>query len=111
MSETVRVRTWRTKTAGDEFGWLLGAARGVVSALGFPQAAALLTDAAKGALERSQLDGLLALWHPRPELGSLSQALGGHPTSSGPPDVRVPEIRAPDLSALGNRPPPSAFTG
>ncbi|MFG1222557.1 signal peptide peptidase SppA [Xanthobacter wiegelii] len=67
VSEALKVRTWRTKEVGDEFGWLLGAARGVVSALGFPQAAALLTDAAKGALERSQLDGLLALWHPRTE--------------------------------------------
>ncbi|MFG1346095.1 signal peptide peptidase SppA [Xanthobacter autotrophicus DSM 431] len=62
---TLKVRNWRSGQVGDEFGWLLGAARGVVSALGFPQAAALFGDTARSALERSQLDGLLALWHPR----------------------------------------------
>lgn len=65
VSEDLRVRTWTTRQVGDEFGWLLGAARGVVSALGFPEAATLLTSAARSALERTQLDGLLALWHPR----------------------------------------------
>jgi len=65
VPEDLKVRTWRSGQVGDEFGWLLGAARGVVSALGFPQAAAFLTQAAHGALERTQLDGLLALWHPR----------------------------------------------
>lgn len=65
VSDTLKVRTWRTKEIGDEFGWLLGTARGIVGALGFPEAAMLLTSAAKSALERTQLDGLLALWHPR----------------------------------------------
>ncbi|MDI4665469.1 signal peptide peptidase SppA [Xanthobacter autotrophicus] len=65
VPENVRVRSWRTREVGDEFGWLLGAMRGAVAALGFPQAAMFLTETARGALERTQLDGLLALWHPR----------------------------------------------
>ena len=65
IPETVRVRAWRSREMGDEFGWLMGAARGALAALGFPQAAVLLTDAARSALESTQLDGLLALWHPR----------------------------------------------
>lgn len=65
IPETVRVRAWRSRQVGDEFGWLLGALRGALAGLGFPQAAALLTDAARSALESTQLDGLLALWHPR----------------------------------------------
>ncbi|MEP9355010.1 signal peptide peptidase SppA [Xanthobacter sp. KR7-65] len=65
VSEDLKVRTWHTKEVGDEFGWLLGAARGVVSAVGFPEAAVFLSSAAKSAMERTQLDGLLALWHPR----------------------------------------------
>ncbi|MFG1319889.1 signal peptide peptidase SppA [Xanthobacter autotrophicus] len=65
VPENLRVRSWRTKEVDSEFGWLLGAARGTVTALGFPQAAEFLTQTARGALERAQLDGLLALWHPR----------------------------------------------
>lgn len=65
VPENLRVRNWRTKEVDSEFGWLLGAARGTVAALGFPQAAEFLTQTARGALERAQLDGLLALWHPR----------------------------------------------
>ncbi len=65
VSEDLKVRTWHTKAVGDEFGWLLGAAQKVFGALGFPQAAAFLSQAAGGALERAQLDGLLALWHPQ----------------------------------------------
>ncbi|MFG1278622.1 signal peptide peptidase SppA [Xanthobacter autotrophicus] len=65
VPENLRVRSWRTKEVDSEFGWLLGAARGTVAALGFPQAAEFLTLTARGALERAQLDGLLALWHPR----------------------------------------------
>ncbi|MFG1284323.1 signal peptide peptidase SppA [Xanthobacter autotrophicus] len=65
VPENLRVRSWRTKEVDSEFGWLLGAARGTVAALGFPQAAEFLTQTARGALERAQLDGLLALWHPR----------------------------------------------
>lgn len=61
----LKVRAWKTDQPGDEFGWLLGSVHAAVSALGFPQAAALLTGAAKGAMDRAQLDGLLALWHPR----------------------------------------------
>ncbi|MFS8036488.1 signal peptide peptidase SppA [Xanthobacter sp. AM11] len=61
----LKVRAWKTDQPGDEFGWLLGSVHAAVSALGFPQAAAVLTGAAKGAMDRAQLDGLLALWHPR----------------------------------------------
>lgn len=65
VPEALKVRTWRSGQVGSEFGWLLGAVRGVVSALGFPGAAALFADTARSALESTQLDGLLALWHPR----------------------------------------------
>ena len=65
VPENLRVRSWRTREVDSEFGWLLGAARGAVAALGFPQAAEFLSQTARGALERAQLDGLLALWHPR----------------------------------------------
>lgn len=60
----LRVRDWRAGRLGSEFSWL-GAAGGVVQALGLPLAGALLSsDAMHNAAARVQLDGLLALWHP-----------------------------------------------
>lgn len=58
------VRPWRNARITNNFGWLSGAARWLVASLGFPQLADVLSQAAGGALERAQLDGLLALWHP-----------------------------------------------
>ncbi|MFG1361574.1 signal peptide peptidase SppA [Xanthobacter pseudotagetidis] len=65
VSEDLKVRTWRTRQVGDEFGWLSSAVTGLAGALGFPQLAAILSQATSAALERAQLDGLLALWHPQ----------------------------------------------
>lgn len=65
VSEKLKVRTWHTQQVGDEFGWLKSAANRIFGAIGMPQLSALLTHAAGGALERAQLDGLLALWHPQ----------------------------------------------
>ncbi len=64
VPENMRVRTWRTRQLDTEFGWLLGMARGALDAVGLPQLGIVLSAATQGALERSQLDGLLALWHP-----------------------------------------------
>ncbi|MBB6307002.1 signal peptide peptidase SppA [Xanthobacter tagetidis] len=65
VSEDLKVRTWRTGQRSSEFGWLSGAVGGIAGALGFPQLAAILSQATGAALERAQLDGLLALWHPQ----------------------------------------------
>ncbi|MFG1465461.1 signal peptide peptidase SppA [Xanthobacter sp. DSM 24535] len=65
VPESLRTRTWSSKTAGDEFGWLRGSASWLLSSLGLEQAAQLVSHLAQGALERTQLDGLLALWHPQ----------------------------------------------
>ncbi len=62
VPESQRVRTWSSKGTGDEFGWLKGLAAGIASAIGFETLAALLSHATQTALERAQLDGLLALW-------------------------------------------------
>jgi len=64
IPETVRVRTWRTRRISSEFGWLMGAVRTAAEGLGLPQLGALLSGSAQDALQRAQLDGLLALWHP-----------------------------------------------
>jgi len=64
VSEDLRVRTWRTGRASAEFGWLLGLARSGLEAVGLPQLGAILAAGTRDALERAQLDGLLALWHP-----------------------------------------------
>lgn len=64
VPENMQVRTWRTRQLDTEFGWLLGAARGALAAVGLPQLSVVLGATTQSALERSQLDGLLALWHP-----------------------------------------------
>lgn len=64
VPENMQVRTWRTRQLDSEFGWLLGAAHGALAAVGFPQLSVVLGATTQSALERSQLDGLLALWHP-----------------------------------------------
>lgn len=64
VPENMQVRTWRTRQLDSEFGWLLGAAQGALAAVGFPQLSVVLGATTQSALERSQLDGLLALWHP-----------------------------------------------
>ncbi|MEP9351674.1 signal peptide peptidase SppA [Xanthobacter sp. KR7-225] len=65
VSKDLKVRTWRTKQVGDEFGWLSAAVAHLATSLGLPQLAAILSQATGSALERAQLDGLLALWHPQ----------------------------------------------
>jgi protease-4 len=65
VSEDLKVRTWRTGQRSSEFGWLSGAIGGLAGALGLPQLGAILSQATGAALERAQLDGLLALWHPQ----------------------------------------------
>ena len=65
VSRDLRVRTWRTSSVGDEFGWLKGSATRLLDTLGLGPFAGLLSQLTGEALERAQLDGLLALWHPR----------------------------------------------
>ncbi|MGQ3675958.1 signal peptide peptidase SppA [Xanthobacter sp. TB0139] len=65
VSEDLRVRTWRTERFDSQFGWMSTAVRGAFSAVGLPQLGDMLGGHTKAALERSQLDGLLALWHPQ----------------------------------------------
>ncbi len=60
----LRIRTWKNRDFSNDFGWLRGAAGALAGALGLPVAADLLSQAARGTMERAQLDGLLALWHP-----------------------------------------------
>ncbi|MGU3492692.1 signal peptide peptidase SppA [Xanthobacteraceae bacterium A53D] len=62
VPESLPVRTWRTESSFSEFSWLKGAAALVAQAAGFDSAAAYLSQATQSALERAQLDGLLALW-------------------------------------------------
>jgi protease-4 len=64
VSSDLRVRDWSAGRIGSEFGWL-DMAGGMARGLGLPTIAALLSsDALTNAVARSQLDGLLALWHP-----------------------------------------------
>lgn len=67
VPENLKVRTWHSAQVGSEFGWLLGLGRAALDAFGLPQLAAVLSAGARDALERSQLDGLMALWHPPAE--------------------------------------------
>ncbi|MFG1478380.1 signal peptide peptidase SppA [Xanthobacter sp. V4C-4] len=67
VSEDLKVRTWRGSQVGSEFGWLLGLGQATLDAAGLPQLAAVLSATGRDALERAQLDGLLALWHPPAE--------------------------------------------
>lgn len=60
----MRVRVWKNRNFSNDFGWLRGLVGSITGALGFPQAADLLSQAASRTMERAQLDGLLALWHP-----------------------------------------------
>ncbi|TCT00553.1 signal peptide peptidase SppA [Aquabacter spiritensis] len=61
----LRTRTWRTPGVGDEFGWLTGRVGSLFEAVGFGVLGRVVSQFAEGAWERAQLDGLLALWHPR----------------------------------------------
>lgn len=65
VPEGLRVRTWSTRRPGSEFGWLSASVRGLLVAAGLEPLAAILSQASSAALAQSQLDGLLALWHPR----------------------------------------------
>ncbi|MGE4371362.1 MAG: signal peptide peptidase SppA [Xanthobacter sp.] len=67
IPEDLRVRTWRTDSFDSQFGWMSAALSGAFSAMGLPQVGTLLGGHAQAALDRSQLDGLLALWHPQAE--------------------------------------------
>ncbi|MFG1297022.1 signal peptide peptidase SppA [Xanthobacter variabilis] len=67
VSEKLKVRTWSTGQVGSEFGWLLGMGRAALDAVGLPQLAAIFSAATRQALDRAQLDGLLAVWQPPAE--------------------------------------------
>jgi protease-4 len=61
----LRVRDWRVSTAGSEFRWL-GAVASALEFAGFTAlASAISNDSVLRAAASAQLDGLLALWHPR----------------------------------------------
>ncbi|WP_029005074.1 signal peptide peptidase SppA [Azorhizobium doebereinerae] len=62
VPESLRLRTWRTENRTSEFAWLRGMASALAAASGFDSLAALLSQATQSALDRAQLDGLLALW-------------------------------------------------
>lgn len=66
VPESLRIRTWRSPAAGDEFGWLTGSVGGLFESVGLGAVGRVMSQLAEGAIERAQLDGLLALWHPRP---------------------------------------------
>lgn len=65
VPERLRTRTWPAPGVANEFGWLRGSVETVLGAVGLASLAPLFAQFADEALERAQLDGLLALWHPR----------------------------------------------
>jgi len=65
VSERLRTRTWAGQGMGNEFSWLTGSASWVLESLGLGDLARVMSQVSRDALERTQLDGLLALWHPR----------------------------------------------
>lgn len=65
VPESLRTRTWHTPGMGDEFGWLRGSVEQTLGAVGLGALAPLAAQLAGDAWERAQLDGLLAVWHPR----------------------------------------------
>jgi protease-4 len=66
VSEDLPIRDWRTRRAGDEIGWLRGAAASVLASLGLDTLSRFVIDTAGSMMGQARLDGLLALWHPRP---------------------------------------------
>ncbi|HKG00279.1 MAG TPA: signal peptide peptidase SppA [Xanthobacteraceae bacterium] len=65
IDPTLRVRDWKLKPRLGDLSFLHLAAIGVLDALGFRSLArSIETSAALQAIERLNLDGLLALWHP-----------------------------------------------
>ncbi|MEP9380253.1 signal peptide peptidase SppA [Aquabacter sp. CN5-332] len=65
VPESMRTRTWRSPAVGDEFGWLTGSVGGFLDSVGLGAVARVMSQFTEGVWERAQLDGLLALWHPR----------------------------------------------
>ncbi|MEW6256626.1 MAG: signal peptide peptidase SppA [Pseudomonadota bacterium] len=65
VPENLRTRTWQTPGMGDEFGWLRGRVESLLGAVGLGALAPLAAQLAGDAWESAQLDGLLAVWHPR----------------------------------------------
>ena len=65
VPESLRTRTWHMPGMGDEFGWLRGSVEQTLGAVGLGALAPLAAQLAGDAWERAQLDGLLAVWHPR----------------------------------------------
>jgi protease-4 len=64
VSADLPIRDWRGKAVGSEFRWL-SASAWLASKLGLGPLASLLShDAIANAADRTQLDGLLALWQP-----------------------------------------------
>ncbi|MGQ3673269.1 signal peptide peptidase SppA [Xanthobacter sp. TB0136] len=68
VSEDLKVRTWNPGGIDNQIGFMRAGIVGFMNAIGLPQLGHLLAGAAQGALERNQLDGLLALWHPHPDM-------------------------------------------
>ncbi|WP_127091713.1 signal peptide peptidase SppA [Aquabacter cavernae] len=64
VPERLRTRTWPAPGVANEFGWLRGSVESAFGAVGLASLAPLVARLAGDALERTQLDGLLALWHP-----------------------------------------------
>jgi len=65
VSKDLPVRDWRTRRAGDEFGWLHAGSVKLMSLIGLGELANALIGGASDAAATARLDGLLALWHPR----------------------------------------------
>ena len=66
VPESLPVRDWRTGRSTEEFGWLSAGAGLMLARLGLGDLSRLLTDGAGAFGTSARLDGLLALWHPRP---------------------------------------------
>ncbi len=68
VPEDLKVRTWTPGSLDNQIGILSAGVQGAMNAVGLPQLGGILAGATQDALERNQLDGLLALWHPRPNM-------------------------------------------
>ncbi len=65
VPESLRTRTVRAPNAGGEFAWLTGSIGGFMEWIGLGPVARVMSQLTESALQRAQLDGLLALWQPR----------------------------------------------
>lgn len=65
VPEDLRVRTWNPGGLDSQIGFLSGSAQAFMTAIGLPQMGIFISELSRGTLDGNQLDGLLALWHPR----------------------------------------------